>query len=45
MNHRLISSNGIGELYLDVSDMRWYLYESSCYNIDKEIPYQYYNKP
>ena len=39
MNNRFIPSNGVGELYLDVSDMHWYLYESSCYNIDKEIPF------
>ena len=29
----------VGELYLDVSDMHWYLYESFYYNIDKEIPF------
>ena len=39
MSNRFIPSNGVGELYLDVSDMHWYLYESSCYNIDKEIPF------
>ena len=39
MSNRFISSNGVGEFYLDVSDMHWYLYESSCYNIDKEIPF------
>ena len=39
MSNRFISSNGVGELYLDVSDMHWYLYESSCYNIDKKIPF------
>ena len=38
MMHRFIPSNGAGEIYLDVSNMHWYLYESSCYNIDKEIP-------
>ena len=32
-------SNGVGELYLDVSDMHWYLYELSCYKIHKEIPF------
>ena len=39
MSNRFIPSNGVGELYLDVSDMHWYLYDSSCYNIDKEIPF------
>ena len=39
MTNRFIPSNGVGELYLDVSDMHWYLYESSCYNIDKKIPF------
>ena len=39
MSNRFIPSNGVGELYLDVSDMHWYLYESSCYNIDKKIPF------
>ena len=33
------SSNGIGELYLDVFDMHWYHYESSFFNIEKEIPF------
>ena len=32
-------SNGIGELYLDVFDMHWYHYESSFFNIEKEIPF------
>ena len=39
MRNRFAPSNGVGELYLDVPDMHWYLYESSCYNIDKEIPF------
>ena len=39
MSNRFIPSDGVGELYLDMSDMHWYLYESSCYNIDKEIPF------
>ena len=39
MSNRFIPSNGVGELYLDVSDMHWYLYESSCYNINKEIQF------
>ena len=32
--HRFIPSKGVSEIYLDVSSMHWYLYESSCYNID-----------
>ena len=40
MNNRVfIPSNGIGEIYLDLSDMHWYYYESSTFNIDKEIPF------
>ena len=40
MNNRVfIPSNGIGEIYLDLSDMCWYSYESSTFNIDKEIPF------
>ena len=36
-NQFFIPSNGIGELYLDVYDLHWYYYESTLYNIDKEI--------
>ena len=40
MNNRVfIPSNGIGEIYLDLSEMHWYYYESSTFNIDKEIPF------
>ena len=39
MSNRFIPSNCVGELYLDVSDMHWYLYESFCYNVDKEISF------
>ena len=38
-NQVFIPSNGIGEIYLDLSDMHWYYYESSTFNIDKEIPF------
>ena len=38
-NQVFIPSNGIGELYLDVFDMHWYHYESSYFNIDKEIQF------
>ena len=39
MSYRFIPSNGVGELYLGVSDMHQYLRASSCFNIDKEIPF------
>ena len=39
LTHQFIPSNGVGEICLDVSNMHGYLYESSCYNIDKEIPF------
>ena len=38
-NQVFIPSNGIGEIYLDLSDMHWYYYESSTFNIDKEVPF------
>ena len=38
-NQVFIPSNNIGELYLDVFDMHWYYYESTLFNIDKEIPF------
>ena len=28
-NQVFITSNGIGEIYLDLSDMHWYYYEST----------------
>ena len=37
-NQVFILSHGIGEMYLDVSDMFSYCYEFSTFNIDKEIP-------
>ena len=39
MSYRFIPTNGVGELYLGVSDMHWYLRESFCFNIDKEMPF------
>ena len=39
MNNWFIPPNGIGELYLDVTDMHWYSYESFYYNFHKEIPF------
>ena len=38
-NWVFIPSNGIGEIYLGLSDMHWYYYESSTFSIDKEIPF------
>ena len=38
-NQVFIPSNGIGELYQDVFVMHWYYYESTLFNIDKEIPF------
>ena len=38
-NQVFIPSDGIVELYLDVFDMHWYYYESTPFNIDKEIPF------
>ena len=34
-NQVFIPSHGIGEMYLDVSDMFSYCYEFSTFNIDK----------
>ena len=38
-NQVFIPSHDIGEMYLDISDMFQYCYESSTFNIDKEIPF------
>ena len=38
-NQVFIPSNGIGELYQDVFDIHCYYYESTLFNIDKEIPF------
>ena len=34
-----IPSHGIGELYLDVGNMHWYMHNSSLFNFQKEIPF------
>ena len=40
MNNQIsIPSHGIREMYLDVSDMFWYYYKSTLFNIDNEIPF------
>ena len=38
-NEVFIPSHGIGEMCLDVSDMFWYYYEYTFFNIDKEISF------
>ena len=39
MNCVFIPSHGIGEVYIDLSDMYWYMYDSFFYNLKKEIPF------
>ena len=36
-NQVFIPSHGIGKMYLDVSDMFLYYYESTLFNIDTDI--------
>ena len=38
-NQVFIPLHGIGEMFLHVSDMLWYYYESTLLNIDTEIPF------
>ena len=38
-NQVFIPSHGIGELYLDVGNMHWYMHNSSLFNFQKEIPF------
>ena len=38
-NQVFIPSRGIGELYLDVGNMHWYMHNSSLFNSQKEIPF------
>lgn len=38
-NQVFIPSNGIGEIWLDISNLYWYYHKSSFYNIDKETPF------
>ena len=38
-NQVFIPSHGIGEFYLDVGNMHWYIQNSSLYNFQKEIPF------
>ena len=39
MNCVFIPSHGNGEVYIDLSNMYWYMYDSSFYNLKKEIPF------
>ena len=39
MNHVFIPFHGIGEVYVNLSDMYWYMYDSSFCNLKKEIPF------
>ena len=34
-----IPSHGLDKIYLDLSNMYWYMYKSSYYNLKKEIPF------
>ena len=39
-NHNVfIPSHGLGEIYLDLSNMHWYMHNSSYFNLKKEIPF------
>lgn len=39
MNHLFIPSQGVGEVGVDLSNMYWFMHDSSFYNIKKEIPF------
>ena len=38
-HHVFIPSHGLGEIYLDLSNMHWYKHNSSYFNLKKEIPF------
>ena len=38
-HHVFILSCGLGETYLDLSNMHWYMHNSSYFNLKKEIPF------
>ena len=38
-HHVFILSRGLGEIYLDLSNMHWYMHNSSYFNLKKEIPF------
>ena len=37
--HVFIPSHGLGEIYLDLSKMHWYMHNSCYFNLKKEIPF------
>ena len=39
MNSVFIPSHSIGEVYIDVFDLRWHMLRSSFYNFRKNIPF------
>ena len=40
MNHHVfIPSHGLGEIYLDLSNMHWHMHNSSYFNLKNEIPF------
>ena len=38
-NQVFIPSYGLGEIYLDIEDDRWYMHDSSCFDYQEEIPF------
>ena len=38
-HHVFIPSHGLGEIYLDLSNMHWHMHNSSYFNLKKEIPF------
>ena len=38
-HHVFIPSHGLGKIYLDLSNMHWYMHNSSYFNLKKEIPF------
>ena len=38
-HHVFIPSHGLGEIYLDLSNMHWHNHNSSYFNLEKEIPF------
>ena len=38
-NQVFIPSHGLGEIYLNIEDNRWYGHNSSCFDYQKEIPF------
>ena len=38
-NQVFIPSHGLGEIYLNIEDNRWYGHNSSCFDYQNEIPF------